>query len=103
MLTILSGSLEVVSPILYGQVPGQPVWAGGLYLDLLLPSPSRRHRILRFGICHGGASVERSERSWRASNSSTAESSARSTRPVPTVTRTGTPNRGLASMFHLER
>lgn len=31
--------VEVVSPLLYGQVPGQPVWEGGLYLDLLLPTP----------------------------------------------------------------
>lgn len=31
--------VEVVSPVLYGQVPGQPVWEGGLYLDLLLPTP----------------------------------------------------------------
>jgi len=31
--------VEVVSPVLYGQVPGQPVWEGGLYLDLFLPTP----------------------------------------------------------------
>ena len=32
--------VEIVSPLLYGQVPGQPVWEGGLYLDLMLPTPS---------------------------------------------------------------
>lgn len=31
--------IEILSPVLYGQVPGQPVWEGGLYLDLMLPSP----------------------------------------------------------------
>jgi len=31
--------VEVESPLLYGQVPGQPIWEGGLYLDLLLPTP----------------------------------------------------------------
>jgi hypothetical protein len=32
--------VEVRTPILYGRVPGQPVWQGGLWLDLLLPSPA---------------------------------------------------------------
>ncbi|GAA4978035.1 alpha/beta hydrolase [Actinopolymorpha pittospori] len=31
--------IEVLSPVQYGQVPGQPVWEGGLYLDLMLPTP----------------------------------------------------------------
>jgi acetyl esterase/lipase len=31
--------VEIVSPVLYGQAPGQPVWEGGLYLDLMLPTP----------------------------------------------------------------
>lgn len=42
-LTILDSpcSVEVISPLLYGQVPEQPVWEGGLYLDLFLPSSRR--------------------------------------------------------------
>ncbi|MFC7618997.1 alpha/beta hydrolase fold domain-containing protein [Microlunatus sp. GCM10028923] len=32
--------VEVRTPLLYGRVPGQPVWQGGLWLDLLLPVPA---------------------------------------------------------------
>ena len=46
--------VEVVSPVLYGQVPGQPVWEGGLYLDLFLPSPHPPSGAPAVLYLHGG-------------------------------------------------
>lgn len=46
--------VEVVSPVLYGQVPGQPVWEGGLYLDLFLPTPQQSPGRPAVLYLHGG-------------------------------------------------
>lgn len=54
--------VEVISPILYGRVPGQTVWQGGLYLDLFLPTlrpPSAAPAVVY--LHHGG---------WRAGDRS---------------------------------
>lgn len=54
--------VEVVSPILYGRVPEQPVWQGGLYLDLFLPSPRPAGRVPAVVYLHHGG--------WRAGDRS---------------------------------
>jgi len=46
--------VQVVSPVLYGQVPGQPVWEGGLYLDLFLPTPRPTKRAPAVLYLHHG-------------------------------------------------
>lgn len=46
--------VEVLSPILYGQVPGEPVWEGGLYLDLMLPRPQPAGPAPAVIYLHGG-------------------------------------------------
>lgn len=46
-------AVEVRAAVQYGAVPGEPVWQGALYLDLLLPTP-RRERVPAVVYLHGG-------------------------------------------------
>ncbi len=46
-------AVEVRAAVQYGAVPGEPVWQGALYLDLLLPTP-RPERVPAVVYLHGG-------------------------------------------------
>lgn len=55
-------SVEVLSPVQYGMVPGQPAWQGALYLDLLLPKPKPTVQLPAVVYLHPGG--------WRAGDRS---------------------------------